>query len=103
MHRDDRSAPDFTGGREQQPDDTVERKLAQYAFVREERDREVRLLFRDLPAPEMALSFRAAGANLITLSGERASAPTSVSADMDSAELLVLDETEQAAAKRKRA
>src|SRR5688572_7366601 len=50
----------------------VERQLAHYAFVREEREREVRLLFRDVPADEVAVAFRAAGASLITIAGERA-------------------------------
>ncbi len=50
----------------------VERQLAHYAFVREEREREVRLLFRDVPADDVAAAFRAAGASLITLAGERA-------------------------------
>lgn len=49
----------------------VERQLAQYAFIREERDREVRLLFRDVPADELARAFRASGASLITIYGER--------------------------------
>ncbi|HET6314447.1 MAG TPA: hypothetical protein VFH60_11470 [Chloroflexia bacterium] len=49
----------------------VERQLAQYAFIREERDREVRLLFRDVPADEVARAFRASGASLITIYGER--------------------------------
>lgn len=50
----------------------VERQLAHYAFVREEREREVRLLFRDVPADEVAAAFRAAGASLITVAAERA-------------------------------
>ena len=50
----------------------VERQLAHHAFVREEREREVRLLFRDVPADEVAAAFRAAGASLITLAAERA-------------------------------
>ena len=50
----------------------VEGQLAQFAFTREEREREVRLTFRDVPADEVALAFRAAGAMLITVSGERA-------------------------------
>jgi hypothetical protein len=49
----------------------VERQLAQYAFIREERDREVRLLFRDVPADEVARAFRASGASLVTIYGER--------------------------------
>ena len=49
----------------------VETGLAQYAFVREEREREVRLLFRDVPADTVARTFLNAGAQLITLSGER--------------------------------
>ena len=53
----------------------VERQLAHYAFVREEREREVRLLFRDVPADEVAAAFRAAGASLITVAGERAAPP----------------------------
>ncbi|HYO49912.1 MAG TPA: hypothetical protein VEW94_08670 [Chloroflexia bacterium] len=57
----------------------VERQLAQYAFIREERDREVRLLFRDVPADDVARAFRASGASLITIYGERLAltAPTS--------------------------
>ncbi len=50
----------------------VERQLASFAFVREDREREVRLHFRDVPAGELAVSFRRSGALLITLSGERA-------------------------------
>ena len=49
----------------------VERQLAQYAFIREERDREVRFLFRDVPADEVARAFRASGASLVTIYGER--------------------------------
>lgn len=52
--------------------DRVERQLTQYGFTREERDREVRLLLRDVAADEVAMSFRAAGATFITLTGERA-------------------------------
>jgi hypothetical protein len=57
----------------------VEGQLAQYAFVREEREGEVRLLIREAPADEIARGFRAAGASLITLAGERTRplAPTS--------------------------
>jgi hypothetical protein len=53
-------------------EEVVERQLAQYAFVREERDREVRLLFRDTPPSEIARAFRSAGAYLISIMGERA-------------------------------
>jgi hypothetical protein len=53
-------------------EEVVERQLAQYAFVREERDREVRLLFRDVPPSEIARAFRSVGAYLITIMGERA-------------------------------
>jgi hypothetical protein len=53
-------------------EEQVERQLASFAFVREEREREVRLHFRDVPAGELAMSFRRAGAGLITLMGERA-------------------------------
>src|SRR5438477_12582530 len=49
----------------------VERQLAQYAFVREERDREVRLTFREVPALHIARAFREAGAALISITGER--------------------------------
>jgi NADH:ubiquinone oxidoreductase subunit C len=52
--------------------DRVERQLTQYGFTREERDHEVRLLLRDVAADEVAMSFRAAGATFITLTGERA-------------------------------
>jgi hypothetical protein len=65
----------------------VERQLAQYAFIREERDREVRLLFRDVPADEVARAFRASGASLITIYGERltpaAPPPNEASAEAD--------------------
>lgn len=57
-----------TGGAEEQ----VERQLASFAFVREEREREVRLHFRDVPAGELAMSFRRSGASLISMMGERA-------------------------------
>ena len=69
-----RNAPFSPGGdyeystEEQQP---VERSLAHYVFVREERDREVRLVFRDVPAADIARAFRAAGAALISVTGER--------------------------------
>lgn len=71
MHTANRGASDNwdAGG----PDyaEPVEQRLAQYAFVREERDREVRLLFRDVPATEIAGAFMSAGASLISISGER--------------------------------
>ncbi len=51
----------------------VERRLAHFAFVREERDREVRLSFRDVPPHEIAAAFRAVGAKLISIAGERTS------------------------------
>lgn len=51
----------------------VERGLADYAFVREEREREVRLFFREMPARSVAHTFLNAGAQLITLSGEKVS------------------------------
>lgn len=52
--------------------ESIERGLAQFAFIREERYREVRLLFRDASPSEIARTFRSAGAHLITLSAERA-------------------------------
>src|SRR5215210_3035219 len=60
--------------------DRVERQLAQYGFTREERDHEVRLLVRDTAADELAISFRAAGATFITLTGERALDPYAATA-----------------------
>ena len=59
----------------EQGEENLERGLAQFVFMREERDREVRLLFRDVPPAEICLTFRAAGASLISLSGERANVP----------------------------
>ena len=53
--------------------ENVESGLAQYVFVREEREREVRLLFRDASPSDIARTFRSAGAHLITISAERAS------------------------------
>jgi hypothetical protein len=58
----------------------VERQLAQYAFVREERGREVRLQFREAPAPQIAAAFREAGAALISITGERVP-PTGADSD----------------------
>jgi hypothetical protein len=55
-----------------EPSAGVERQLAQFAFVREEREREVRLQFRDVPAGYIAGAFRASGASLITITAERA-------------------------------
>lgn len=55
-----------------EPSAGVERQLARFAFVREEREREVRLQFRDVPAGYIAGAFRAAGASLITITAERA-------------------------------
>src|SRR5438552_18703125 len=60
------------GNTQQDRNEPVETQLARYAFVREERDREVRLLFRDVPVPEIVKAFRMAGATLISISGERA-------------------------------
>jgi hypothetical protein len=57
--------------------ESIERGLAQYVFVREEREREVRLMFRDASPGDIAHTFRSAGAHLITLSAERASMPGS--------------------------
>jgi hypothetical protein len=73
---------DFGTG--EQPN-VVEGQLAQYAFVREEREGEVRLLMREAPADGIARGFRAAGASLITLAGERARplAQTSVVPEAD--------------------
>lgn len=50
----------------------VERQLAQYAFMREEREREIRLLLRDVPADEIARAFLSSGAALLSISGDRA-------------------------------
>lgn len=58
-----------SAGEEPEP---LRRELAQYAFLREEDEREVRLLFRDVPADEIAAAFRRAGATLISITGERA-------------------------------
>lgn len=65
------------GGETARQQESVERGLAQYVFVREEREREVRLLFRDASPADLARTFRSAGAHLITLSAERASTPGS--------------------------
>jgi hypothetical protein len=54
-------------------EEPLRRQLAQFAFVREEDDREVRLTFRDVPADEIAKTFRGSGALLISMAGERAS------------------------------
>jgi hypothetical protein len=65
------------GGEKAGQQESVERGLAQYVFVREEREREVRLLFRDASPADVARTFRSAGAHLITLSAERASPASS--------------------------
>jgi hypothetical protein len=57
----------------QEGSETVERQLAQFAFIREERDREVRLSFRDVSPADLAKMFLASGASFISLTGERAS------------------------------
>jgi hypothetical protein len=67
---------DYQGYDEQEP---LRRQLAQFAFVREEDDREVRLTFRDVPADEIAKAFRGSGALLISMMGERALSPTAIS------------------------
>jgi hypothetical protein len=64
-------------------EEQVERQLASFAFVREEREREVRLHFRDVPAGELAMSFRRSGAGLITMMGERARVVAPPAADED--------------------
>lgn len=68
-------APEYRAGGgkgESDVDEGVERRLAHFAFVREERDREVRLLFHDAQPVEIAATFKAVGAKLISISGERA-------------------------------
>jgi hypothetical protein len=72
---------DYEGYDEQEP---LRRQLAQFAFVREEDDREVRLTFRDVPADEIARAFRGSGALLISMMGERALAPPAMSASPSS-------------------
>jgi hypothetical protein len=64
-------------------EEEVERRLANFVFVREERDREVRLTFRDVPPAEITLAFRAAGAALITIGGERLPVPAPANAPTD--------------------
>jgi hypothetical protein len=68
-------ADGYGSGASEGAEEQVERQLASFAFVREERDREVRLHFRDVPTGELAMSFRRSGAGLITLMGERATLP----------------------------
>jgi hypothetical protein len=63
-----------------QEEEPLRRQLAQFAFVREEDDREVRLSFRDVPANEIAKSFRGSGALLISVTGERAASPPAMAA-----------------------
>ncbi len=53
-----------------EPED-VEGEIADYAQVREEREGEVRLYFRDVPANEVARYFWSSGAIFITLMAER--------------------------------
>lgn len=70
-----------------EPDESHEHlygRLTQFAFVREEDDCEVRLFFRDVPADEIAASFRRSGATLISMMGERALSPSVVSARPES-------------------
>jgi len=73
-------------------EEPLRRQLAQFAFVREENDREVRLSFRDVPANEIARTFRGSGALLISITAERASSlptmparPSPDATDQDSA------------------
>lgn len=65
-------------GEEERPQEPL-RKLASYAFMREEHEREVRLHFRSVPANGIAAALRAAGATLITLTGERVKQPSEAS------------------------
>jgi hypothetical protein len=72
----DQDFGDYSAYEEQEP---LSRQLAQFAFVREEDDREVRLSFRDVPANEIARAFQASGALLISVTGERAASLPGVS------------------------
>ncbi|MDQ3928074.1 MAG: NADH-quinone oxidoreductase subunit C [Chloroflexota bacterium] len=85
------------GGAEEQ----VERQLASFAFVREEREREVRLHFRDVPAAELAMSFRRSGAGLISMMGERARLAVPPPAEEDAAASLE-DESSAGSVRRRR-
>ena len=68
-----------------QEEEPLRRELAQFAFVREEDDREVRLTFRDTPADSIAKAFRDSGAYLISMTGQRAQlAPTPAAAEPSS-------------------
>src|SRR5215212_762047 len=69
-------APGFGGHRQDHAtadddEQQIESQLARFAFVREEWGREVRLHFREAPAPQIAAAFREAGAALISITGER--------------------------------
>jgi len=69
-------APGFGGHRQDHAtadddEQQIESQLARFAFVREEWGREVRLHFREAPAPQIAAAFREAGAALISIIGER--------------------------------
>jgi hypothetical protein len=79
MDFDEGDAHRWRGGKSQHGsqsgDGGVERRLAQFAFVREERDREVRLIFRAVSPAEVAAAFRATGARLLTIAGERVTHP----------------------------
>ncbi len=58
----------------------LRRGLAQFAFMREDDDREVRLFFRDVPAHEIARAFRGSGALLISITADRTLPSASISA-----------------------
>ena len=92
----DRDAWHSAGAEEQ-----VERQLASFAFIREEREREVRLHFRDVPAGELAMSFRRSGASLISLMGERARVAP-LAAEPDDVAAPVVDEPGPARSRRRR-
>lgn len=70
--RADRDEIEGGRGRPGGADEQLEGELAAFAFLREDDERETRLYFRDVPADDLAVSFRRAGAIFITMTGERA-------------------------------
>ncbi|MDQ6695280.1 MAG: hypothetical protein M3014_12820 [Chloroflexota bacterium] len=61
----------FREDRQGQGPPGVEDELTQHAQMREEREGEIRLYFRNVPADRVANYFRSLGAQLITLMAER--------------------------------
>lgn len=84
-------------------DEKIGDELAEFAFLREEGDREVRLSFRDMPADSIAAAFRRANALFISLTGERTYVPRPVPASpLSSSDIEAEEDVPQPSRRRRR-